>query len=279
MAQLPVMPLYTDALIADTTHLTAAEFGAYMLLLIAMWRSGGSLPDVEADIRRISRIRDNHWDRSRDRIFALFAREDGRLTQKRLQAEFEKSTERHERRSAAGRKGGKKPSKEAAQGLPTRPTYKAPLQDTPTRTPYSGAKSLKTLDPVKAMLSDSLKQTDCNTPLNYELVKEEERETIVSPKKKVLPKRGGRIPDDWAPSDADRMYAASKGLPPARVDREAEAFRNYWMAVAGERGVKVDWPATWRNWILNAIERKPEATAKAQPTGWSLPAQSPGRRT
>lgn len=75
------------------------------------------------------------------------------------------------------------------------------------------------------------------------------------------------------------MYAASKGLPPARVDREAEAFRNYWLAAPGERGVKLDWAATWRNWCLTAVERKPEATPKAQPTGWSLPAQSPGRRT
>jgi hypothetical protein len=28
-------------------------------------------------------------------------------------------------------------------------------------------------------------------------------------------------------------------------------FRDYWIAVAGQRGVKLDWDATWRNWVRN----------------------------
>jgi uncharacterized protein YdaU (DUF1376 family) len=33
-------------------------------------------------------------------------------------------------------------------------------------------------------------------------------------------------------------------------------FVDYWRSVAGERGVKLDWPATWRNSIRKTIERE-----------------------
>ena len=37
---------------------------------------------------------------------------------------------------------------------------------------------------------------------------------------------------------------------------EAEKFRNYWVARSGAGAIKRDWSATWRNWILNAMERR-----------------------
>ena len=30
-----------------------------------------------------------------------------------------------------------------------------------------------------------------------------------------------------------------------------DGFRDYWVSVAGAKGVKLDWTATWRNWIRN----------------------------
>jgi uncharacterized protein YdaU (DUF1376 family) len=30
-----------------------------------------------------------------------------------------------------------------------------------------------------------------------------------------------------------------------------DGFRDYWVSVAGSKGVKLDWTATWRNWIRN----------------------------
>jgi uncharacterized protein YdaU (DUF1376 family) len=41
VAKYPALPLWTDALIADTTHLSHSEFGIYMRILIAMWRTPG----------------------------------------------------------------------------------------------------------------------------------------------------------------------------------------------------------------------------------------------
>ncbi|KFA39987.1 hypothetical protein DF22_003424, partial [Xylella fastidiosa] len=70
------------------------------------------------------------------------------------------------------------------------------------------------------------------------------------------PKRsphGSRLPDDWAPGEGDVLYATQQGVD-GRY--EAEKFRDYWRSVAGAKGRKQDWEATWRNWIRRAAENK-----------------------
>ena len=37
-----------------------------------------------------------------------------------------------------------------------------------------------------------------------------------------------------------------------RALREALVFRDHWLGAAGQKGVKADWAATWRNWIRRA---------------------------
>jgi uncharacterized protein YdaU (DUF1376 family) len=39
MAEFPALPLFTDAFLADTDHLTDAEAGLYLRLLMTMWRA------------------------------------------------------------------------------------------------------------------------------------------------------------------------------------------------------------------------------------------------
>jgi len=74
---------------------------------------------------------------------------------------------------------------------------------------------------------------------------------------KISKRKGERIPPEWKPSDEDLSYATSKGMPRSRIDLEAEKFRNYWTAKTGTAATKVDWPATWRNWVLSSLERVP----------------------
>ncbi len=284
MAQLPIMPLYTDAFIGDTLHLSPSEMGSYLLLLLAMWRAGGSLPDDDATLRRISRVSANNWPRVRDNLRAMLTIEDGRVTQKRLHAEFKKVTERHVRRVEAGKKSRVKSlQNEAPEALTQREaSVLTEREENVLAVGFSqrADKSLKTLAAYRVMLEQEGGKKTSNTPLNHihEPIREE-RETTVSPKKPVLQKRGTRIAEDWAPSEAERYWAASKGCSDARIAREAEAFRNYWTAKAGSGATKLDWSATWRNWILTALERKPEPVATTRADGWSLPAQSPGRRS
>jgi uncharacterized protein YdaU (DUF1376 family) len=68
-------------------------------------------------------------------------------------------------------------------------------------------------------------------------------------------KKGTRLSDDWQPSTEEITFARGKGLTEQRIQLQVEKFRNYWIGKAGEKGVKLDWTATWRNWILSEIEK------------------------
>jgi hypothetical protein len=41
-----------------------------------------------------------------------------------------------------------------------------------------------------------------------------------------------------------------------RTQLELDKFCDYWRARAGPGGTKLDWDATWRNWVRSAAERK-----------------------
>lgn len=85
-------------------------------------------------------------------------------------------------------------------------------------------------------------------------------------------KKGTRIPPDWQLTSDLGNYGRSKGLHRREVEAEAEKFKNYWTAKPGAAGVKLDWAATWRNWIISAASRlgrvppgDPPANAPAAP--------------
>jgi hypothetical protein len=67
--------------------------------------------------------------------------------------------------------------------------------------------------------------------------------------------RGSRLPAEWKPAPDEVDYAVEKGMAPARIEAEAEKFKNYWTARTGAAAVKRDWRATWRNWIISALEK------------------------
>lgn len=86
--------------------------------------------------------------------------------------------------------------------------------------------------------------------------------------------RGTRIAADWTPTDADRAIARNEGLSESEVNREALRFRDYWAGRAGSGGVKLDWAATWRNWVRTSAEKlgrtpvSQSATSDAAPSGF-----------
>lgn len=71
MTKRPWMPLWIDDYLSDTTHLNAAEHGAYLLLIMQYWRDGG-LPDNEEKLRKIARMSVRQWALSRATIRAFF---------------------------------------------------------------------------------------------------------------------------------------------------------------------------------------------------------------
>lgn len=49
-------------------------------------------------------------------------------------------------------------------------------------------------------------------------------------------------------------FAEGLGLRNGKAAAELEKFRDYWAAQPGQKGVKTDWPATWRNWVRRVAE-------------------------
>lgn len=76
-------------------------------------------------------------------------------------------------------------------------------------------------------------------------------------------KRGTRLPDDFTVT-ADMVSWARDRVPHVDGKTETEKFINYWRAKSGREAVKLDWEATWRNWMLTASERTP---TRASPNG------------
>jgi hypothetical protein len=82
--------------------------------------------------------------------------------------------------------------------------------------------------------------------------------------------RATRLEPDWTPSPDDSEAAKREGLTDEDIHREAAKFHAYWIAKPGAGGLKLDWPATWRNWCRRACEqlgRSPAVAANANAAG------------
>jgi DNA-binding transcriptional ArsR family regulator len=70
--------------------------------------------------------------------------------------------------------------------------------------------------------------------------------------------RGTRIPDPFMLTPSMRTWAEEEDLSPiVDLNLETKKFVDYYRGVAGQKGLKRDWTATWRNWIRGAFEKLP----------------------
>ena len=65
---------------------------------------------------------------------------------------------------------------------------------------------------------------------------------------KVKTQRGSRLPTDWTLPDVWKEWA-EKERPDLTISKVADSFKDFWIAKPGAGGVKLDWGATWRNWV------------------------------
>lgn len=65
--------------------------------------------------------------------------------------------------------------------------------------------------------------------------------------------RGTRLPETFSITDSMRGWASTK-TPLVNLEIETEKFTAYYQSVSGTRGVKLDWSAAWRSWMLKAIK-------------------------
>lgn len=102
----PFMQLYVADYLGDTRHLTTEQHGAYLLLLMTMWRSDGVLPDDDKKLARIVGCTASRWAKIRDDVLAFFTAKGGQLTNRRLTIELKKASEKSIKRAEAGTRGG-----------------------------------------------------------------------------------------------------------------------------------------------------------------------------
>ncbi|WP_371763364.1 helix-turn-helix domain-containing protein [Massilia sp.] len=94
-------------------------------------------------------------------------------------------------------------------------------------------------------------KTGHGTIRNHQEPSGNQRETRKAP--------GTRLPKDWMPSFDDARFCAEQ-RPDLNIDQVADSFRDYWTARAGKDATKVDWPATWRNWVRNERRQQGRTT-------------------
>lgn len=226
------IPLHPADYLADAAHLTTLEHGAYFLLILNYWQRGEPLPADDRKLARICRLSDADWADVKPSLFEFFTERDGLWVHKRIEAELVKANERSAkaRASASNR--------------------------------YASVKQTHCERTANALPS----QIERNA--NQEQEQEQEKEIVLG-RAGARSKNGSRLPLDWAPSRDLVEKSASMGLSAAQFDREIEKFKNHWQAQAGPRGVKNDWDAAARNWMITAVERlspPPRISAAPKPT-------------
>ncbi len=213
------LPWYTGDYLRDTRHLSPLKHGVYLLLLAHCWDQKGPVPLDEQEVAGIANCR------SHDEIEAMryilkrfFVRMEDGWYNARIQSEIEKAESISRARSQAGRKG----YEARVKHLPSKTQARA---STPTPIPI-----LSPEKPVAGAHKDSKAAARPQT-------------------------RGTRLPSDWIPGPEGVAFCREH-RPDLDVMLTSERFRDYWQAQPGQRGVKIDWQATWRNWVRNERREK-----------------------
>jgi len=149
-------------------------------------------------------------------------------------------------------------SRERMRELRARRKQKKPLEQAEVgevfgRTVTNGSENVRNPDPTRP---------DPTRPLKDK----EEADASSLPRK-----RATRLTDDFKVTPEMRLWASSKA-PDADLSTETEKFINYWVAKSGKDATKLDWAATWRNWILNAksSQARPDHSARGLAKGMAM---------
>lgn len=93
----PWMPLYIADYRADTAHLSASQHGAYLLLIMHYWQTGG-LPTDDAPLARIACLTPTEWRKTRAVIASFFTTD---WRHKRIDTELAKAADISSKRRAS----------------------------------------------------------------------------------------------------------------------------------------------------------------------------------
>lgn len=212
MSDSPYVQFYTSDFLGGTGGMSAATKGVYITLMCLIYESEEPLPQGWSSLARRCGTSNSGFKRAIDELV-----DDGKvelLDDGIWIPKCEKHIDLRRKKAAIGLKAAKK-------------RWEKPKQN-------------QRPDDADAM------QTQCQPePEPEPLVKE-------TPNGVSKNRRGSRLPDDWVLPDDWRDWAVSHGWSETVIRLEAEKFGDHWRSAPGQRGVKLDWKATWRNWMRNA---------------------------
>ena len=121
MAKFPHLPLWTDAYMADTLHLTHEEHGLYLMLLMTIWRSPDcKIPnDFEWVKRRLRATDDQMENLVRNLLDEFFTTTGNHITQKRLKEEYEYVKKKAKKNSVSAKSRWQKEKVVCERNAPT----------------------------------------------------------------------------------------------------------------------------------------------------------------
>ena len=111
--KLPYLPLYPADYLADTSHLTLQEHGAYLLLIFALWQRGGELRDGISRLPNVLGISQREWNTVSIEVMKFFNVEDGVISNNRITYELDKVKEKSEKaKESISKRWSNEPKKE-----------------------------------------------------------------------------------------------------------------------------------------------------------------------
>ena len=134
MSALPYIPLFVADYLADTSHLSTIEHGAYMLLIMNYWQRGGPLPAGDVGLSRIAKLTPKEWASVKPMIAPFFVADGDVWRHNRIETELQKVRDKSEARAKAGKASAEAKAKQKASTSSTHVEQLANYTDTDTNT-------------------------------------------------------------------------------------------------------------------------------------------------
>lgn len=225
MSDGPWIKFYPSDWLTGTRGLTASEIGIYVTLIAMMYEKGRPLTNDGGMLARSCGVSRPQFDKAVEKLTGLkkLTLIDGALFHDRVEKEL------------ASRKKISDSAAKSASSRWEKEQVNQPSEDADALRNASIAGAGQISD-IRSQKEDLLNIVDRTSP------------SAGSPSPKAKSNRGTRLSPDWKLPKALGDWAMSEFplLTADDVRRLAEDFRDYWISIPGQRGCKLDWPATWR---------------------------------
>lgn len=242
MAEFPVFPIFTDAYLSDTRHLSAAQHGAYFLLLMTAWRSkSNGLPDDDDRLASWAAMDKRTWLKNKRVVMAFWHKIGDEWHQQRLDDERKRASYVRGRQVQGGLSSALKRKETNSRHLPSEHVA---VHQPPSPSPSPSTNLPHSISHNNIFLYDDGASSKIKI---YEF--DGDNQETIGGNKCVLAADWG-IPETWGTEMLGLGILCRD-----EIVLEGKKFKAYWIDKNEPRTLAV-WKKNWRNWCNNEIERK-----------------------